>query len=238
MIASSGSVAVSWLAPNLGYEPEGGGGLTRSIAGLRGAGCGQAGPSAVGVSPSAPVSGGSPLRGSRFLYFPGRRGSTVRPKLVERARERGSAMNVTLRSERVVSDENVKMETGKSFVERGRLLDAFGGPAGGFPFRLPFASSSCSFTRKRTILPFRPGGLGSSMRCGWGSSAFTSLIRRNDEPDRDVPGRAIHARARGAGGRRVFRRRGRSRVRPLHAPSGISASTSFARRTSDSCHPW
>ncbi len=33
-------------------------------------------------------------------------------------------MKVTLRSERVVSDENVKGETGKSFAEWWKLLDA------------------------------------------------------------------------------------------------------------------
>lgn len=40
-------------------------------------------------------------------------------------------MKVTLRSEKVVSDENVKMETGKSFAEWWKALDVFGGPAKG-----------------------------------------------------------------------------------------------------------
>jgi uncharacterized protein YndB with AHSA1/START domain len=40
-------------------------------------------------------------------------------------------MKVTLRSEKVVSDENVKKETGKSFAEWWTVLDAFGGPAKG-----------------------------------------------------------------------------------------------------------
>ncbi len=40
-------------------------------------------------------------------------------------------MKVTLRSEKVVSDENVKKETGKSLAEWWKVLDAFGGPAKG-----------------------------------------------------------------------------------------------------------
>ena len=40
-------------------------------------------------------------------------------------------MKVTLRSEKVVSDESVKRETGKSFSEWWKVLDAFGGPAKG-----------------------------------------------------------------------------------------------------------
>jgi uncharacterized protein YndB with AHSA1/START domain len=40
-------------------------------------------------------------------------------------------MKVTLRSEKAVSDENVKKETGKSFAEWWKVLDAFGGPAKG-----------------------------------------------------------------------------------------------------------
>lgn len=40
-------------------------------------------------------------------------------------------MKVTLRSEKAVSDENVKKETGKSFAEWWKALDAFGGPAKG-----------------------------------------------------------------------------------------------------------
>jgi len=40
-------------------------------------------------------------------------------------------MKVTLRSERVVSDENAKKETGRGFAEWWTLLDAFGGPAKG-----------------------------------------------------------------------------------------------------------
>jgi len=40
-------------------------------------------------------------------------------------------MKVTLRSERVVSDENAKKETGRGFAGWWTLLDAFGGPAKG-----------------------------------------------------------------------------------------------------------
>lgn len=40
-------------------------------------------------------------------------------------------MKVTLRSEKVVSDANVKKETGKSFAEWWKVLDDFGGPAKG-----------------------------------------------------------------------------------------------------------
>jgi len=40
-------------------------------------------------------------------------------------------MKVTLRSEKAVSDENVKKETGKSFAGWWTVLDAFGGPAKG-----------------------------------------------------------------------------------------------------------
>lgn len=40
-------------------------------------------------------------------------------------------MKVTLRSEKVVSDENAKRDTGKGFAEWWKLLDAFGGPAKG-----------------------------------------------------------------------------------------------------------
>jgi uncharacterized protein YndB with AHSA1/START domain len=40
-------------------------------------------------------------------------------------------MKATLRSEKAVSDENVKKETGKSFAEWWKALDAFGGPAKG-----------------------------------------------------------------------------------------------------------
>ena len=40
-------------------------------------------------------------------------------------------MKVTLRSEKVVSDENVKRDTGRGFVEWWKVLDSFGGPAKG-----------------------------------------------------------------------------------------------------------
>jgi len=40
-------------------------------------------------------------------------------------------MKVTLRSEKAVSDENVKKETGKSFADWWKVIDAFGGPERG-----------------------------------------------------------------------------------------------------------
>ena len=49
-------------------------------------------------------------------------------------------MKVTLRSERVVSDENAKKETGRGFAGWWTLLDAFGGPAKG---RREIGRASC-----------------------------------------------------------------------------------------------